>query len=560
MKSTYNLSDNQRSLLLGVAMFTMGGCGLAYEYTLSKIASDLLGNSMQQWAIIIALMLFFMGVGADLQQYIKDKKLISYLIYSQLILAVLGGFGTIAILFSFSLFPAHFVLIQYSLICVIGLMIGFEIPLLTRINQFYSKDVKSNIARILKMDYIGALCGALFWVFLLTRHFTIVETGFIIGAITLITTILCLLLFQSKIQHVKSLWVICGLVLVSLAGGFSQAKDWTHHAEQYLYRDRIIFSETTKYQHIVITESPSKTVACYINGHLQFNSSDEYIYHENLVHPAMHIAPRAKNILILGGGDGLAAREILKYDQVESITLVDLDPAMTALAQKNEHFIHMNGDSLRHAKLTKLKNNALITAAEQTIYVPNQNSLDPTQNDRVAEVSILNIDAAKFVAQAPGKYDVIIIDFPDPNAIELSKLYSQHFYGLLRKKLAADGIFVQQSTSPTHAKEAYLCIGRTMESAGLAVLPYHDNVPSFGEWGWWIGGRNDRYTPDSLREKITAISDLQVETKYLTHSLIQASLAFGKGQLDSTQSDLNTITNPRVYSYYLQGWSAMNGL
>ena len=246
MKQSYDLSDNQRSLLLGVAMFTMGGCGLAYEYTLSKIASDLLGNSMQQWAIIIALMLFFMGVGADLQQYIKDKKLISFLIYSQLILGVLGGFGAIAILYSFSLFPAHFVMIQYTLICIIGLMIGFEIPLLTRINQFYSKDVKSNIARILKMDYIGALCGALFWVFLLTRHFTIVETGFIIGTITLGTTILCLLLFQTNIQHTKPLWAISILALLSMGAGFSQAKDWAHHAEQYLYRDRIIFSQTTK--------------------------------------------------------------------------------------------------------------------------------------------------------------------------------------------------------------------------------------------------------------------------------------------------------------------------
>ena len=560
MKSFKNLSDNQRSLLLGIAMFTMGGCGLAYEYTLSKIASDLLGNSVQQWAIIIALMLFFMGVGADLQQYIKDKKLISCLIYSQLILGVLGGFGAIAILFSFSVFRAHFVLIQYTLICIIGLMIGFEIPLLTRINQFYSKDVKSNIARILKMDYIGALCGALFWVFLLTRHFTIVETGFIIGAITLLTTILCLLLFQSKIQHLKTSWAICIVALLSLAAGFSQAKDWTHHAEQYLYRDRIIFSETTKYQHIVITESASKTIACYINGHLQFNSADEYIYHENLVHPAMHIAPRKKNILILGGGDGLAARELLKYSEVESITLVDLDPTMTNLARNNQHFSRMNGDSLNHAKLTQLKNNALITEPTQPIFVPNQNALDPTQNDFVAEVSILNIDAAKFVAQAPGIYDVIIIDFPDPNAIELSKLYSQHFYGLLRKKLAADGIFVQQSTSPTHAKEAFLCVGRTMDSAGLAALPYHDNVPSFGEWGWWIGGRDDRYTPETLHNKISSIDDLQVHTQYLTHSLIHASLAFGKGQLNSTNVDLNTIASPCVYSYYLNGWSAVNGL
>ncbi|MFQ3225283.1 MAG: spermidine synthase [Lentimonas sp.] len=559
MTKARHLTDKQRSLLLGIAMFTMGGCGLAYEYTLSKIASDLLGNSVQQWAIIIALMLFFMGIGADLQQYIEDKKLIGALVCSQIILGIAGGFGSILILFSFSLFPAQFIIIQYGLISIIGLMIGFEIPLLTRINQFYSEDVKTNIARILKMDYIGALCGALFWVFVLPRYFTMVETGYIIGLITLATTALCLVIFKSELAHTKRLWLTCALSSICLCVGFSNAKGWTHNAEQYLYRDRIVFSETTKYQHIVITESPAKVIACYINGHLQFNDSDEYIYHENLVHPAMQIALRRKNILILGGGDGLAAREVLKYEDVETVTLVDLDPLMTELARTSEFFLRMNRDSLNNAKLVILENGALIEAPEQALYVPNQKKLDPTENELVAQVSILNVDAAKFVAQAKGKYDVIIIDFPDPNAIELAKLYSQHFYGLLRNKLAADGIFVQQSTSPVHASEAYLCIGRTMESANLAVLPYHDNVPSFGEWGWWIGGRDDRYSPSSIRSKIENIPKISVETDYLTLPLIRGSLAFGKGQLDSANKDINTITSPKVYDYYLQGWRTMNG-
>ncbi|MGJ8640473.1 MAG: polyamine aminopropyltransferase [Opitutaceae bacterium] len=560
MTKPHNLTDKQRSLLLGIAMFTMGGCGLAYEYTLSKIASDLLGNSVQQWAIIIALMLFFMGIGADLQQYIEDKKLIGALIWSQITLGIAGGFGSILILFSFSLFPAQFIIIQYGLISIIGLMIGFEIPLLTRINQFYSEDVKTNIARILKMDYIGALVGALFWVFVLPRYFTMVETGYIIALITLGTTALCLIIFRSKLQRTKLLWSTCALSTIGLCVGLSNARTWTHHAEQYLYRDRIVFSETTKYQHIVITESPAKAIACYINGHLQFNDSDEHIYHENLVHPAMQIAPRRKNILILGGGDGLAAREVLKYSDVEMVTLVDLDPLMTELARNSEFFLEMNRGSLNHAKLAILENGALIESPEDSLYVPNQKKLDPTVNELVAQVSILNIDAARFVAQAKGKYDVIIIDFPDPNAIELSKLYSQHFYGLLRNKLAADGIFVQQSTSPVHAREAYLCIGRTMESANLAALPYHDNVPSFGEWGWWIGGRDDRYSKLTLQNRMEAIPEITVETDYLTVPLIRASLAFGKGQLDSANKDINTITSPKVYDYYLQGWSAMNGL
>ena len=346
-------------LIIALSVFVLGGCGLAYEYTLSKISSDLLGNSARQWAIIIGVMMFFMGIGADLQKYLT-KKLFDKFIIFEVILGILGGFAPICILYAYGALHSYFVLIQYLFISAIGLLIGLEIPLLIRINESYVQGLKYNIGGILKMDYIGALFGALLWVFILIKHFSITETAMVLGILNVITATVALIVFNPYTFHFKKLLWGCLMSLVILGVGLSVADKWTSHAEQYLYRDRIILSKTSKYQHIVVTKSFAGEFSCYINGHLQFNSKDEYIYHENLVHPAMAIASKRKKVLVLGGGDGLAVREIIKYPDVESIILVDLDPEMTDLARNDPNFRNLNNNSLVDARLKILKNNALI--------------------------------------------------------------------------------------------------------------------------------------------------------------------------------------------------------
>ncbi|MCH6255628.1 polyamine aminopropyltransferase [Puniceicoccaceae bacterium K14] len=546
--------------IIVLVTFLMGGCGMAYEYTLSKIASDILGNSVQQWAIVIAVMLSCMGFGAEIQRHISDKRLVDALVYSQILLALLGGYGSLLMLHIFSALPSHFVLIQYILVSSIGTLIGFEIPLLTRINEQFSADVKNNLARILKMDYLGALIGALLWVFLLFRYFSMVETGLILALTTLASALLLLFAFRSQTKQLTRLYSGIAIATGVICLGFLFSKQWTLTAEQRLYRDKIVFQETSKYQHIVITESHAGVLSCFINGHLQFNSHDEHIYHENLVHPAMHIAPRRDSVLILGGGDGLALREVLKYEDVNEVTLVDLDPAMTDLAKNNPLFQRLNQNSLSSTKTTITPNAALVETGNATLNVSKATDFAGDQSDTIATISVFNLDAAAFVAQAPGKYDVIIIDFPDPNSVELAKLYSQHFYGFVRQKLSAHGIFVQQSTSPYHAKEAYLCIGRTIQSAGLNALPYHDNVPSFGEWGWWIGCRDDAKSQAKLKDSLLQIDSLTPPTRYLTPNLIHSSLHFGKDQLMTDQQDVNTITNPCIYTHYLEAWKNTKGI
>jgi spermidine synthase len=541
-------------IVIYITMFVMGGCGLAYEYTLSKMSSDILGNSVQQWAIIIGVMMFFMGIGSDLQKYLTNKGLFDKFIVFEILLGLLGGIGPICILYSYGNLNAHFVIIQYFFIASIGLLIGLEIPLLTRINETYTHALRYNIGGILKMDYIGALCGALVWVFVLPKFFTLVQTSLVLGILTVLTAGFALFYFRKLILFFFPLCSFCALSLVFLSFSLANAKDLTSFAEQYLYRDRIVFSKTTRYQHIVLTQSRTSEISCYINGHLQFNSSDEFIYHELLVHPAMLIAPRRKKVLVLGGGDGLAVREIVKFPEVESITLVDIDPQMTQLAQRNPYFLEMNQNSLTNAKVKIVDNHALTDAGTEDIVVSNQKSKYRQPEGRTATVTIVNIDAAKFIEQVPGRFDVIIIDFPDPNSRELAKLYSSLFYSRVKDKLSADGVFVQQSTSPVHAREAFLCIGRTMREVGLEVVAYHDNVPSFGEWGWWIGGHADRNSPQQLKQRLSSVPSVAASTRYLTPEIIRSALVFGKGQLITERRDVTTSTNSRVYDYYLEGW------
>ncbi len=542
------------SSVLYFSMFVMGGCGLAYEYTFSRIASDLLGNSTHQWAIIIGVMLFFMGVGADIQKYLTDRRLLDKLILSEIALGLLGGFGPIAMLFTYGQWGNYYVMVQYFFICSIGLLIGLEIPLITRINQTYSQELRFNLAGILKMDYIGSLCGALCWVFLLPRFFTMVEMSFVLAFFTLAAAAITFFYFRRLIHYKLPLLVFLLISAGVLVYSFSQTRGWTQYAEQYLYRDRIVFSKTSKYQHIVITESSAGEISCYINGHLQFNGEDEHVYHENLVHPAMSVAPRKKRVLILGGGDGLALREVLKYQEVEEVTLVDLDPVITALAASNPYFVRMNQGSLSHAKVNVIENHALLEGKDDKLIVSNQHSGFPRTGGVVADIKVLNVDAAKFVEQVAGRFDVIIMDFPDPNSMELSKLFAQHFYANVKKRLAVSGILVQQSTSPVHAKEAFLCIGRTLNASGFSAIPYHDNVPSFGEWGWWIAGHREARSPEKIRKALMNLDEIVVGTRYLTPELIHASLVFGKDQLESDRNDINTLSSPQIYKYYLLGW------
>ena len=547
------LSPRRDRWALGLLMFLLGGCGLAYEYTLSKIASDLLGNSVQQWATMIATMLFAMGLGADFQKHTPTEKLTDRLISTQVWLAVLGGFGPLIMIHGFALLPQLYIIIQYALAFSVGLLIGYEIPLVMRINEQKESEMRFNLAQVLKMDYVGALVGALLWTFLLVRYLSIDRISFVLGLTTLASAILCFFLYRQRLfrPRTRQLEIFVGAVLVT--AGLIMGRNLTLKAEQFLYRDPIVTSLTTPFQHIILTENRSGNVRCYINGHLQFNEADEQIYHENLVHPALQLARCRENVLILGGGDGLALREVLKYPEVRSVTLVDLDPMMTDLATSDPNLVRLNGGSMNDARVTRRPARGISEGDAYYNTETSQYEPFPTTRHQTATLHVVNLDAAEFVKSMSDRYDIVIMDFPDPNSPDLAKLYGRPFYDYLDNMLNPGAVIVQQSGGCFQAREAYLCIGRTLKAAGFDVVPYHDNVPSFGEWGWWIAvkGKPAAETHSALSE----VKSLGIPTRYLTPELIAASLVFGKNQLDSIYQDFTSLTEPRVYHYHLQGWN-----
>ena len=546
-----NRGHGSKRAVLYIMTAIMGGCGIAYEYTFSKISSDLMGNSVRQWAITIGLMMFFMGIGSDLQKYLKDKHLFDKFIFFEVVLGMLGGFGPILLLWVFGASRDHYVLVQYSLIVSTGFLIGLETPILVRINEQYTKELAVNIGGILRMDYIGAFAGAALWAFIFIGTFQLTQVGFILGVLNMITAALSLVYFSELAHRKGALALFVGACSLSLLVGLFKAPDWTRYTEQKLYMDRVIYSHSTKYQHIVLTQTNSGDIFCYINGNTQFSSYDEYIYHEFLVHPAMALAPSRKKVLVLGGGDGLGMREIVKYADVEEVTLVDLDPEMTRLARENPYLSELNQHSLADARIKVLENGALTDAEQRVIHPMDHTDIFARESEKgVAEVTVVNIDAGLFIDQIRGFYDVIIVDFPDPNNLELSKLYSMGFYSGLRAKLTRGGIIVQQATSPVHTREAFLCIGRTMKAAGLAVVPMHENVPVFGEWGWWIGGRKEDTSAAVMKKRLSELGDPSVPVRHLTGDVIRASQAFGKQQLITEETPVNTILNNVIYQYY----------
>ena len=539
------------TFMLAFSMFMTGACGLVAEYVMGTVATYILGNSIEQMSVTIAVMLLMMGIASHLQKYLTDSCLIEKFVAVEVAIALLSGFAPIMMFASFSMRPTTFGLVQYSAMSLIGFFIGLEIPLVTRINEQFQKRLKTNIASIWSLDYIGGFVGAIIWVFLLLRYVEITKVGFILGAANLIVAVMTLIYFLHLGLVKKRALTLASVAFAGIALfiGFGNVGAWHLTLEQRLYAHNVIFSHTTKYQHLVMTHNkPTDDYRLYINGNLQFSSTDEAIYHEQLVHPAMSLVPDHRRVLILGGGDGMALREVLKYDDVESVTLVDLDPEITRLFSTAPHLRQLNKDAFADARVHTAAPSGLKSGGRKSVYSGEQRRVREPIEMKVAEVDIFNLDADRFIGEITGRWNVIIIDFPDPNSIELTKLYSKEFYLKLREILSEQGMAVVQSASPYHAREAFLCIRRTMEAAGWKTLPYHDNVPTFGDWGWTMIWKS-RMTESGLKEKIDLLS-FPESTRYLTPEVFQKALVFGKGLLDSEDDSVNTLAYPVLMQKY----------
>jgi spermidine synthase len=446
-------------ILLFITVLLIAACGLIYELIAGTLASYLLGDSVLQFSTIIGCYLFAMGIGSALSRYI-DRGLAYRFVWIELLLGVIGGCSS-ALLFLAFAYTQGFQLLMYSLVVVIGILVGLEIPLLMRLvrGRYHFRDV---VAHVLTFDYLGALGASLLFPILLVPYLGLVRSAMLFGVINVLVALWSTFLFASQISAVRALRVLCVIVLCGLAVGLAEAKRITAAVEDNIYADEIIFSRDTRYQHIVLTRFKDD-IRLFLSSHLQFSSRDEYRYHEALIHPGLSAIPAPRHVLVLGGGDGLAVREILKYPQIESVTLVDLDPEMTKLFSTNPMLTALNHKSFLSPK-----------------------------------VHIINADAFPWVDSNTDSFDFIVIDFPDPTNYSLGKLYTTAFYKAVARHLSTQGLMVVQSTSPMFARDSYWCIAETLKQAGLQTYPYHVYVPSFGEWGFVIAGHRDFQFPTSL--------------------------------------------------------------
>ena len=339
---------NQRTLIISV--FIVASCGLAYELIIAALASYLLGDSILQFSSIIGLYLFAMGIGAHLTRYIKDEDALTRFIEIELLVGIIGGLSALALFVAFGLAAAPFRSLLYAFVLITGIIVGMEIPLVMRVLHREQAAFADLVARVLTFDYLGALAVSLLFPLLLAPHLGMARSALFFGILNAAVALLTARVFRRQLPRYPALCLRAWLVLAALAIAFLAANRITAFAEQHYYGDPVVYERHTPYQRLVITRWKDDT-RLYLNGNLRFSSRDEARYHEALVLPAMQMARSPARVLILGGGDGLAAREVLKYPQVQDITLVDLDAEMTRTFASSATLTALNNGALNHPKL-----------------------------------------------------------------------------------------------------------------------------------------------------------------------------------------------------------------
>ncbi len=498
-----------RSPLVYLTILVVATCGLVYELVAGTLASYVLGDSVTQFSTVIGVYLSALGLGSYLSSHVQ-RGLARRFVEVELAVALVGGASAALLFLSFAHLPDFFRIVLYAIVVVVGALVGLEIPLVLRLLK-ETVEFKELVAKVLTFDYLGALAASLLFPIFLVPRLGLVRTSFLFGIANAGVGLWSTWLFAPLLGNARDLRAKAIAVLALLTVGLAYGEHLTDLAEEGLYADTVVLARSTQYQRIVITRARNQ-FQLFLNGNLQFSSTDEYRYHEALVHPALALVPEARRALLLGGGDGLAVREILKHDGIAEVVLVDLDPEMTRLASENPLMRQLNQGSLRAPR-----------------------------------VRVLNEDALIWLEHDRGLYDVAFVDFPDPHNFSLGKLYTRHFYALLRARLAPQAVVAVQTTSPLFARRSYWCINRTLEAAGFHVLPYHALVPSFGEWGFALAATRPLAPPTSVPAGL----------RYLDAPTLASLFVVGP-DMARVDTDVNRLDNQVLVRYYEDEWRRWN--
>ncbi len=500
-------------VVLLVSVFLVAACGLVYELAAGALASYLLGDSILQFSTVIGAYLFAMGLGSYASRFF-ERQLVAHFLRIELLVGLVGGLMPAALFIMYSVSPSGFRVALYGLVLVVGTLVGLEIPLVMRILKRYFREryaLKDLVSQVLTFDYLGALAVSVAFPLLLVPHLGLIRTGVFFGLLNAAVAVWALWIFRSELrvwrQHVAS----CVFTVGCLVGAFLGAERLNTWAEERLYGDAIVYSASSPYQRVVVT-SGHAGVRLFLNGNLQFHSRDEYRYHETLVHPVMAAHGAPQRVLVLGGGDGLAVREVLKYPSVREVTLVELDPHMTRLFAQQPLLRQLNADALH----------------------------DP-------RVRVVNEDAFGWLQGQREVFDIIIVDFPDPTNFSLGKLYTTTFYAQMDQHLSASGYAVVQTTSPLVARRSFWTVATTLEAVGLRTTALHTHVPSFGEWGFVIASRRPFRMPDALPPGL----------RFLTLEGLPALLNFPP-DMARVSAEPNRLSNQILVQTFEAEWGAVH--
>lgn len=525
------------AVALFISVFVIAACGLLYELAAGALASYLLGDSILQFSTVIGTYLFAMGVGSWLSRYL-NRPLSAHFLRIELLVALVGGTMPAALFAANAWLPGAFHFLLYLMVMAVGTLVGLEIPLVMRILQ---RDVKFKdlVSQVLTFDYLGALAVSLAFPLLLVPRLGLVRSGLLFGIMNALVAVWALWLFRRELPRRAEHVAACVMVLALLGVGMAGAEKITTLAEDHFYQSPIAFAATTPYQRIVVTHGRGG-YRLYLNGNLQFAESDEYRYHEALVHPAMAAHGAPKKVAVLGGGDGMAVREILKYPGVESVTLVELDPAMTRLFTDTPQLARLNHHALTDPRVHVVNEDAFqwLQQGASSVAGPPQDARAPSGGSEPAQRRSVGVDDL---------FDVIVVDFPDPTNFAIGKLYTNSFYALLAERLAASGYAVVQTTSPLVARQSFWTVVRTIESVGLATVPYHAHVPSFGEWGFVIASRRPWRAPAALPAGL----------RFLDAQALAAMLDFPR-DMARVPAEVNRLSNQVLVHTYEQEWGRVS--
>lgn len=432
-------------LLILAVVFVCAACGLVYELELVALASYLIGDSVTQASVVLSLMVFAMGLGSLLAKRLRCRAAVGFGLV-EAALALLGGLSALVLYATFAwMGESRYALIGFSL--SIGILIGAEIPLLmTLIQRVSRQDAGGTVADLFAADYVGALVGGLAFPFLLLPWFGQLTGALLTGAVNVVAGgALVLWVFGRDLTGRERglLLLVNVLVLAVLGTAAVLVDDFERAARRAVYGDGVRVAVQTEVQEVVLTGGREGPLDLYLDGRLRVSERDEYRYHEALVHPAMR-GPHAR-VLILGGGDGLAAREVLRYPDVRSVTLVELDPGVARLARTDPALAGLN----------------------EHVYD------DPRFRVEYADAfAWLRGRGGGAGAGAAGPYDVVISDLPNPGITPSTKLYSEEFYGLASRVLARGGRLAVHAGPPGVRPRTYWTVDATLRAAGFGTSTY----------------------------------------------------------------------------------------